>query len=75
MTCSPIGTPNATPCATSCAASAIDVLARLQSIVDRTPAHALVTHPLHRSLLAEACTEIRRLRIENQHLITRKDPQ
>lgn len=75
MTCSPTGTPNATPCATSCAAAASDVLARLQSIVDRTPAHALVTHPLHRSLLAEACTEIRRLRIENQHLITRKDPQ
>ena len=74
MTCSPTGTPNATPCATSCAATAGDILARLQSIVERTPAHALVTHPLHRSLLAEACQEIHRLRIENQQLLARREP-
>lgn len=73
MTCSPTSTPTATPCATSCAAAATDVLARLESIVERTPAGTLVTHPLHRTLLAEACTEIRRLRAENQHLLTRKD--
>lgn len=73
MTCTSTNASTATPSAANSAADAGDVLARLTAIVERTPRNALVTHPISRTLLAEACQEIRRLRTEHDQLLSRKE--